>query len=134
MVHFLKIKDYRHLIEQISKVLRPGGLIDLSESDFHCYDQAYRRIELEADELGPPWLPRWLAFARKAVRTLGGNIDAATYIFDWVKNHSAFESAVYREFWLPVSPWFKGDEFQQRMGTVMRDDLLVCCHSSVLPR
>ncbi|TFK41939.1 S-adenosyl-L-methionine-dependent methyltransferase [Crucibulum laeve] len=117
------IKDYAGLIDHISKVLRPGGMIDLSEFDFHAYDQNYQRIELGIHEIGPPWWPRWLAFANAAARNLGGNVDAATHLYDWVANHPAFEEVIYREFWLPGSPWIKGDAFQQRIGNGMRDDI-----------
>ncbi|KAF9011053.1 S-adenosyl-L-methionine-dependent methyltransferase [Cyathus striatus] len=117
------IKDYKSLIDHISKVLRPGGMVDVSEFDFYAYDRNYQRIEVGTHELGPPWWPRWLAFANAAVRKVGGDTDAATHLYDWISKHPTFEQATYREFWLPVSPWMKGDDFQQRIGNGMRDDI-----------
>lgn len=108
----------------MSKVLRPGGLIDVMEFDFHVYDHNCQRIELGTHQLGAPWWPRWLAFAKLAARNLGGEVDAATHLHSWISNHPAFERVVYREFWVPTSPWVR-DEFQKRMGSGMRDDILV---------
>ncbi|KAK7058646.1 hypothetical protein VNI00_002282 [Paramarasmius palmivorus] len=105
-------------------VLRPGGLMDLMEFDFHVYDDHYRRIELDASRVAEPWWPRWLTFLNAAARNRGGDVDAATYIHSWTANHRAFEDVQYREFWVPTSPWRKDTEFQIRMGMSMRDDIL----------
>ncbi|KAF8963921.1 hypothetical protein BDZ97DRAFT_1939378 [Flammula alnicola] len=98
------IRDYHLLIEQISHVLRPGGLIDVSEFDFHIYDKNHRRIELGTEELGPPWWARWMRCMSVAIRNSGGDTDAATHLYEWISNNSLFEDVVYREFWLPVVP------------------------------
>ncbi|KAF8899162.1 hypothetical protein BD779DRAFT_1487304 [Infundibulicybe gibba] len=118
------IRDYEGLIRHISRVLRSGGLIDLMEFDFHVYDHNHGRIELGTHQLGAPWWPRWLAFLSLAARNLGGSVDAATHLHSWIASHGAFENIVYREFWVPTSPWVQDDEFQNRMGLGMRDDIL----------
>ncbi|KAE9409255.1 hypothetical protein BT96DRAFT_806961 [Gymnopus androsaceus JB14] len=118
------IKDYEGLVNHISMVLRPGGLIDLMEFDFHAYDEHYQRIELETSRIAGPWWPRWLAFANLAARNRGGDVDAATYIHSWVANHRAFDNVHYREFWIPTSPWKTDSSFDMRMGASMRDDIL----------
>jgi len=118
------IKDYAGLIDQISRVLRPGGMIDLMEFDFHAYDSNYQRIEPTTSSISGPWWPQWLAFANLAARNRGGNVDAATHLHKWVSEHPAFENIVYRDYWVPVSHWPTNDEFMRRMGTYMRDDIL----------
>jgi hypothetical protein len=45
----------------------------------------------------------------------------------WVRDHPAFEDVVYREFWIPLSPWLKGNDPNSRwwndIGATMRDDV-----------
>ncbi|KAI3622658.1 hypothetical protein WG66_015915 [Moniliophthora roreri] len=118
------IKDYEGLINHISMVLRPSGLMDLMEFDFHVYDDNYRRIELDTSRIAGPWWPRWLTFLNFAARNRGGDVDAATYIHTWAARHHAFEDVQYREFWVPASPWRRDSDFQIRMGVSMRDDIL----------
>ncbi|KAG5647661.1 hypothetical protein DXG03_008384 [Asterophora parasitica] len=119
------IKDYQNLINQISHVVRPGGLAILVEWDFHAYDKNRQRISLNTSEVAGPWWPRWLAFAQIAIRNHGGSVEAADNLRAWVTNHPAFEQQVYEEFWIPTSRWPRGDEFQMRMGTIMGDDICV---------
>ncbi|KAF8203920.1 hypothetical protein BJ912DRAFT_941422 [Pholiota molesta] len=98
------IKDYHLLIDQISRVLRPGGLIDVSEFDFHLYDKHHRRIELQVNESGRPWFAQWMSYMHAAVKNIGGDTDAATHLYEWISSNPRFEDVVYREFWLPVVP------------------------------
>ncbi|GLB35760.1 putative methyltransferase [Lyophyllum shimeji] len=117
------IRDFHNLINQISRVLRPGGLIILIEWDFHSYDIDRQRITVGTHELKGPWWPRWLAFAQIAIRNSGGSVEAAENIGPWVTNHPAFEDAVYDDFWVPTCHWPVGDDFQMRLGATMRDDI-----------
>lgn len=106
-------------------ILRPGGLIDLMEFDFHVYDENHQVIELETSKIAEPWWPRWLTFANLAARDRGGNVDAATYIHSWVANHHAFENVTYEEYWVPTCGWRTDSEFMMRIGVTLRDDILV---------
>lgn len=65
-----------------------------------------------------------MEFANTAVRQRGGDVDAANHLYQWISSHPAFEDAVYREFWIPCSPWMQ-DEEERRIGSTMRDDILV---------
>jgi len=118
------IKDYEGLINHISMVLRPGGLIDLMEFDFHCYDENHQRIELETSRVAGPWWPRFLAFVGLAARNRGGDVDAATHLHSWVSNHRSFENVVCRDFYIPTSTWRTDSELWTRFGANMRDDIL----------
>ncbi|THV06547.1 S-adenosyl-L-methionine-dependent methyltransferase [Dendrothele bispora CBS 962.96] len=116
------IKDYEGLINHIAFVLRPGGLIDLMEYDFHVYDENHRRVQVDTSAVEGPWWARWMAFANVAARQRGGDVDAATHICSWVRNHPMFEDVQYREFWIPCSPWKK--DFPLDISMCMRDDIL----------
>lgn len=102
----LQIKDYRLLVDRIARVLRPGGLIELTEFDFRTYDRHGQVVPVSTEEarLGPPWWARYLAHMRDAVRASGGDTDAANHIQDWVTNCGAFENVAYHDFWSPVIP------------------------------
>jgi len=126
----VKIKDYASLIDQISLVLRSGGLIDIMEFDFHVYDQNHKRIELSTHMVERPWWPRWLAFAYLAAKRHGGDVNAATHLHSWIVDHPAFEDVVYRDFWVPASPWIEGNDAERRRGESMRDDISVCLRLS----
>ncbi|KAG6911375.1 hypothetical protein DXG01_001046 [Tephrocybe rancida] len=116
------IKDFYTLIDQITKVLRPGGLAIIVEWDFHAYTPNHERIVLNTHEIKEPWWPRWLAFAKIAIKSSGGSVDAADNLQSWITNHPALEDPVYQEFWMPTSHWPK-DDFMKRIGMTMGDDI-----------
>jgi len=98
------IKDYNLLIDQISRVLRPGGLINVIEFDFHVYDANHRRIEKDVNDLTPPWWSVWLSHLLKAIVESGGDVNAANNLHEWILNHPMFEDVVYRDIWVPFIP------------------------------
>ena len=68
-----------------------------------------------------------MSYARRAVEERGGDALASTHLYEWISNHPAFEDVVYREFWIPCSPWIRGSNpesnFWNEVGSIMRDDL-----------
>ncbi|KAJ7148908.1 S-adenosyl-L-methionine-dependent methyltransferase [Mycena filopes] len=122
------IRDFPNLIDQISHVVRPAGLLIMMEFDFFVYkhmpDGNHRRLDLDTTVVEQPWLARWMSYAHVAVRNAGGDPDAATYLHRWLTSQPAFENAVYEDYWVPVSPHPDFDEVQQRIGAQMRDDIL----------
>ncbi|PFH52328.1 hypothetical protein AMATHDRAFT_57399 [Amanita thiersii Skay4041] len=119
-----QIKDYERLIDQISRVLRPGGLIDVMEWDFCTYDANKQPVESSIDRFDPPWWSRWLAFAVAAIRNHGGDVDAPLKLETWIRRHPAFEDVVNADFWLPSSPWKIDDPALMQKSTILRDDIL----------
>ncbi|KAH9486365.1 Putative ATP-dependent RNA helicase [Psilocybe cubensis] len=98
------VKDYHLLVDQMCRVLRPHGLLDISEFDFHMYDKDHNRLELGTHEVAPPWWARWMSFLAASIKNIGGDVDAATHLHEWVLSNPLFEDVVYREFWLPIVP------------------------------
>ncbi|KAJ7361299.1 hypothetical protein DFH08DRAFT_843703 [Mycena albidolilacea] len=121
------IKDYARLIDQVAHCLRPAGLLDMMEFDFHVYDHMpdgnHRRCDLETSSIAEPWLARWMIFTNIAAKNAGGYPDAATHLHRWINTHPAFEDVVYHDYWVPVSPHASLTDFQKRIGTQMRDDI-----------
>jgi len=98
------IKDYNLLVDQMSRVLRPGGLLDVSEFDFRVYDADHRRLEPDIDDMRPPWWSLWMSHILKAIKKSGGDPDAANHLHEWILNNPMLEDVVYKEFWMPVVP------------------------------
>ncbi|KAF8807992.1 S-adenosyl-L-methionine-dependent methyltransferase [Phlegmacium glaucopus] len=127
------IKDYHLLIDQIARVLRPGGMFHVSEFDFQIYDSNHCRIELDVDELGPPWLARWMTHTLKAMIKSGGDVDAASHLHEWILNNPMFEDVVYKEFWFaavaPRRDPSDDSEALRRMDQGLYDDCLAFMRS-----
>ncbi|TEB24749.1 hypothetical protein FA13DRAFT_1638308 [Coprinellus micaceus] len=99
------IKDYKSLIDQISCILVPGGLVELVECDFHTYNRHRQRIKVDLDL--PPngrYWPRYMAHINAAAKAFGGDVGAATHLYRWLTTHGAFEDISYRDVWIPTIP------------------------------
>ncbi|KAJ7687416.1 hypothetical protein B0H17DRAFT_1070141 [Mycena rosella] len=122
------IKNYVNLIDQMSRVLRPAGLIHVMEFDFHVWDHMpdgnHRRCDLSTSQIAEPWVGRWMVYASLAVRNAGGHPDAATHLHRWIASHPLLENVVYHDYWIPVSPHPIFNDFQKHVGAQMRDDIL----------
>lgn len=55
----------------------------------------------------------------------GGSVDAATRLHEWISSHPGYVDVVYREFWVPTSPWAYRNEKERQITLTMRDDILV---------
>ncbi|KAG8219411.1 hypothetical protein J3R82DRAFT_333 [Butyriboletus roseoflavus] len=121
------IRDYQGLINHISHVLRPGGLVEVTEFPFSFAGFDKQQILPPAGSFHPPWTPLWMSYANRAVKQRGGDADASSHLHEWISNHPAFEDVVYREYWVPCSPWMRGSDpetqFWNEVGTVLREDL-----------
>lgn len=66
-----------------------------------------------------------MAFCAVAVHNAGGSVYAANHLEDWVKRERAYEEIVYREYFVPCSPFCPSDPVHTRNGTALREDLFV---------
>lgn len=82
-----------------------------------------------------PWLARWVSWAYMAVGRRGGSLNAAEKLYSWVTDNPLFEDVVYKQYWVPSSPWLQGDDPETRrlneIGELVREDskviaLLTC--------
>ncbi|KAH0837931.1 S-adenosyl-L-methionine-dependent methyltransferase [Lanmaoa asiatica] len=124
---YYQIRDYHGVINHIAHVLRPGGLIEVTEFPFYFTGLDKRPVLPPAGSFHPPWTPLWMSYANRAVKERGGDADASIHIREWISNHPAFEDVVYREFWVPCSPWMCGNDpasiFWNKIGAILRDDI-----------
>ncbi|KAG9222320.1 hypothetical protein CCMSSC00406_0002655 [Pleurotus cornucopiae] len=116
------IKDFPALIHEIARTLKPGGLLELMEFDFHAYDRKFQQIVAPIETVDRPWWPRWLAFAEMAVNQRGGTPDAANHLERWVRTHGAFEEVTYQDHWIPTAPWSRSEPWKH-WGDEMREDI-----------
>ncbi|KAF5352407.1 hypothetical protein D9756_005826 [Leucocoprinus leucothites] len=104
------VQDYYRLIDQISEVLRPGGLIDLTEVGYEAYDRHHQpiKIDFNPDTDKPNWKSPYWAHWLRAIATVastgGGETSASRNLESWLHAHRALEDVVHREFWLPIIP------------------------------
>ncbi|KAJ7870637.1 S-adenosyl-L-methionine-dependent methyltransferase [Mycena olivaceomarginata] len=117
------ITNYVVLIDQISRILRAGGLLDVMEFDFYLYDHrhdgSHERLELSGRELAQSSLSRWLALVAAAVRRVGGDTDAASNLRPWIASHPGFDDLIYSDYWIPVAPHAIFHDFQKWIGAEM---------------
>lgn len=119
------------MVDQIAHVLRPGGLLDLSEFDFHVYDKDYQRVEYETNQTASSssWCCTWMARLGAAIKGRGGDLDAATHLRNWVSSNPAYEEVEYKEFFIPFAPhresWEKATNAEKKLYDVLREDVCV---------
>lgn len=132
-----KVQDYYRLIDQISDVLRPGGLIDIAEVELVAYDRNHQPIPVTdptpgTRTWGEPYWAHWVRAVSNVARDrLGGDVTAARHLHEWVSGHQAYEDVTYHEFWLPIIP---GNfdrppveaEFLKGHRLALEYDVLVC--------
>ncbi|KZW00512.1 S-adenosyl-L-methionine-dependent methyltransferase [Exidia glandulosa HHB12029] len=137
------IKDYAGLIDQMSRILRPHGLVILSECDFRVYNEDMEPFSLTAPPAAttsaaaasePPAVARYIGHMRKCIRARGGHVDAASLLHRWVSQHRSFTDVVYRDIYFPLSPFARGDSHemrrQRKIGFLARDDSLAFMESA----
>ncbi|EAU92569.1 hypothetical protein CC1G_06580 [Coprinopsis cinerea okayama7 len=122
------ISDYYRLIEDVARVVRPGGLVEFGESDCYVYDGNKQRVHAPMGELAAPWWPRWMSYLRAAIRQGGGNTEVAGDLRDWIRDHGAFHTIHYQNIWLPLIP-APDDDHDDPIFSVMKDDVLTFIRS-----
>ncbi|KAL4067303.1 hypothetical protein V8B97DRAFT_2025140 [Scleroderma yunnanense] len=121
------IRDYHSMVDQISHVLRPGGLIDITEFPFYLCGADKQPITFPAGAFEPPWVALWMSYAARAIRGRGADADAALHIHRWISSNPTFEDVVLRDIWLPVAPFLEGNDpdvvFWNEVAVTVRDDV-----------
>ncbi|EJD54471.1 hypothetical protein AURDEDRAFT_110104 [Auricularia subglabra TFB-10046 SS5] len=126
------IKDYAGLVDQISRILRPDGLLVLGECDFRCYDEKMEIFPLPTSPAfcspSVPAVARFIGHLRQCIRARGGHVDAASLLHRWISQHRAFRDIVHRDVYFPLCPFMKGDSAearrQRKIGLYAREDVL----------
>ncbi|KAJ2931107.1 hypothetical protein H1R20_g5984, partial [Candolleomyces eurysporus] len=118
------IHDYREMVHEISRVLRPGGLVEFFQSDYLGYDANFQPVgPIDLTRIQPPWWPLFLTHVGDAVKNRGCDVTIAENTEGWVRETGAFENIVSRKVWLPVVP---GPEpvFDEFINAAVRADIM----------
>ncbi|KZV94251.1 hypothetical protein EXIGLDRAFT_767312 [Exidia glandulosa HHB12029] len=123
----LGIKDYAGLIDQVSRVVRSRGVIAFTESNYLVYDANKQVMDVTSPDQTVSAIAVLYHHIVRSVRKRGANIDAASLLHRWIGQHNAYEDVVYRDIWLPTSPFLPPDaEDAHRLnfiGELLRQDL-----------
>ncbi|KZT61170.1 S-adenosyl-L-methionine-dependent methyltransferase [Calocera cornea HHB12733] len=98
------IHDYPLMLSRILPLLRPGGLLDLSEWDFRIYSASHQPLPLVPHgQEGHSWTAEWLWALREAGARRGGQMDAASFMEGWVRESGVWDDVGYRDTWIAIS-------------------------------
>lgn len=125
------------MIDEISDVLRPGGLIDLTEVDFLAYDRHHQPIEIDIipnprdKNWKSPYWAHWLKAVAIITSIGGGEPSASRNLKGWLDVHRAYDEVVHDEFWLPIIPGNYNRppaeaEFLRNHRNILECDVIVC--------
>ncbi len=95
------------------------------EWDFCIYDANRNKIPLSVEPLGPPWMARFIAFVKSAVRSRGGDVDGIGQMETLIQNHPSFEEVEHRDFWFPTAPQTDPNFVTSAEG-IMENNLVRC--------
>ena len=125
------------MIDEISDVLRPGGLIDLTEVGFLAYDRHHQPIEIDIipnprdKNWKSPYWAHWLKAVAIITSIGGGEPSASRNLKGWLDVHRAYDEVVHDEFWLPIIPGNYNRppaeaEFLRHHRNILEYDVIVC--------
>ncbi|VDB91586.1 unnamed protein product [Peniophora sp. CBMAI 1063] len=116
------IRNYEQLVDHMAEALRPAGLIEVVEIGLRLYDHNREPI---IPNLGDdsPHLARWMALLNMAVRQRGGSPDAADMLHEWMSVQPALEDVVYRDYYVPTSPFMSLKDPYHSLSELFREDL-----------
>jgi hypothetical protein len=107
------IKDFHQLVEEISSILRPNGLILLQEWDYKLYGED-KEIPLTQtsgkDNWHHSWVIRWAYLLRQAVLARGGDVDCPPLMQKWLEDYSDVDEIGRKDVYIPVAPFFPGKQ------------------------
>ena len=114
---FQGITNYAKLIREMTKVLRPGGMLHLQEWDFFvsATPNAFRECAevisqiaagSEKTRLSDDARPfaRWCSKFRDGLQARKASIDAGTTLEAMIRSENAFGEVHQKDIWMPVGP------------------------------
>lgn len=102
-----QLKNYPLFLEECARVLRPGGLVILAETEIKPMTENKQQIDGGARGGAPGWHAFWEQYRRCLV---GNHIDTTvpTRLGSLLQATGAFDDIVAQEATVPVGFWPKG--------------------------
>ncbi|KAG8855154.1 hypothetical protein FRB96_007192 [Tulasnella sp. 330] len=125
------ITDYRALLSEFSKMLRPGGVFLSMEADMQIFDENFEAITARNEgEPGFTWLERVVFSSRSAFKERApGGTDSGYMIPKWLESME-WEETGTKQLYLPVGPWEDNmDERRRSVAESMGEDARALCEA-----
>jgi hypothetical protein len=113
------VRNYQVLIDEISKVLQPSGMILLQEYSFLLADASHRPIQIPlppsySSIALPPtkhhpsfvYAAFWVWLLQQCFAYCEGMDDPVLNIERWVRENGAFEQVESTDYFLPIGRWY----------------------------
>jgi ubiquinone/menaquinone biosynthesis C-methylase UbiE len=113
------ITNYAKLIREMTKVLRPGGMLHLQEWDFFVgvtpiivreWAEAISQIAAGSEKVRLPDdvrpFARWCSKFREGLQARKASIEAGTTLEAMIHIQNAFGEIHRKDIWMPVGPPF----------------------------
>jgi ubiquinone/menaquinone biosynthesis C-methylase UbiE len=114
------IRDYRSFLVELSRVLRPGGMVLLTEIIQQSCDENRNPINpFIANPTQPSgsnsqpvlWSSLFLSYLKQAVANKGGTADAPDNLEWWLKEEElGFQEVTVDDVWVPIGRWSNSAE------------------------
>lgn len=115
------IKNYPFLIGEISRILKPGGFLQLQEWDFFVVDAQKKPVGTES------WFGRWCAALRHGLAFRSASINAAEGLDNMIQTQGTFDPIQQQNIWMPIGPCFPKDTAEgmrlNLVGEFMRENV-----------
>ncbi|KAF8882839.1 S-adenosyl-L-methionine-dependent methyltransferase [Infundibulicybe gibba] len=112
----MAIRDYPAMLQEIGRILRPGGLFISCE--WGRYPSFYPSLNLSATGHAPRAC-RFFEALKNALRTCRGIEPVAARVPDMIFRSGFFTSITTQRFYMPIGPWH-ADEAFRRLGRAFR--------------
>lgn len=100
------IHDFSLLVAEMTRVLRPGGLIILIDIDYRPYTSTGRRLGLlPYEDPDYSWMPVYAHVLGQAMQNLGVNLITYPHLVPWMQEQKELYDVQSCDFMLPMHPW-----------------------------
>ncbi|KAG9029513.1 hypothetical protein FRB95_005234 [Tulasnella sp. JGI-2019a] len=126
------ITNYRALLADIGRMLRPGGIYLSIEADLQLFDENFEAITAQNEgEPGFTWLQKVAHASHAAFKERApGGIDAGYMIPKWLQSMDCWEETGSKKVYFAVGAWEDDmDERQRYVADLMSEDARTLCKS-----
>lgn len=103
----LGINDYHKLVDQIARVLRPGGMLLIEETDLVICDEHLSLMDAEQiDAPNHSWHASFMRCVKLAIQKKGGDRPSASLLKTWLGANSSLTTPGHEDCYTPIGSWY----------------------------